>query len=268
MRENQLCDYVTNRRGVPLFHQFASGDESRPLVIFCNPLLEEALFCRNHLTGWFLHLAKKNYNVLTFDYQGSGNSGGEHPVSANRMLEDLIDLASRYWRKHHAEQQLFLIGIRFGFNIALKATELLHADKLIGVEPIIDLDRYRTALFRTNLITQLSTSGKIVTDRKQLMAELEAGNRISLSGHGIDLEFIRSLGDFDLRNVTGMETGRVKIFLRASGKISFGKKRKNPLRKSGFACTSIEMEPFWAETKYYSPAHSILYCQADRFLDP
>ncbi len=266
MNKTHRCGYTVNRRGVPLFYQIALHSDTRPLVIFCNPLLEEALFCKNHLVAWAQDLAKRNYNVLMFDYQGSGNSGGEYPAPADQMLDDLIDIVN-WCRKEYSIRQLCFIGIRFGFNIALKATKQLEVIKLIGIDPIPNPQDYQTTLLRTNLTTQLSTYGKVIADRKQLMTRLNAGERITLSGYEIDQEFLHSIGRFELQSTRHVKADEVLLLSRTGDKRkTFGKRVPKGLRKTGFIHEWIDMDPFWAETKYFNPAQSALFHRTADFL--
>ncbi len=262
--KNQRCGYVINRRRVPLFYQLHFCDSTRPVVIFCNPLLEEAVFCKNYLTRWSQELAENDYNVLLFDYQGSGNSGGEYPVPADQMLDDLADVTSWY-RNENPKQDLFLIGIRFGFNLASKAARQLDATRLIGVEPIFHPERYQTSLLRSNLTTQLSTWGRIEEDRNKLMTRLEAGERITISGYEIDREFFQSIDTFGLR-YTDATTESLILLQANSRRKSFRKRMPKPLQKSGAIHEWIEMESFWTETRYHAPKQLALFEAANRFL--
>ncbi len=260
----QHLGFVTNRRGKALFYHLRLCGKARPVAIFCNALLEEAIFCQNHLARWSGWLAENGFNVMTFDYQGSGNSEGSHPVSADQMLDDLVDITDWYHRTYR-KQPLFLIGIRFGFNLALKATARLNVTKVIGVEPIFHLEQYQTSLLRSNLTTQLSAFGRIVEDRRHLMTKLERGNRITVSGYDIDDEFFRSIERFQLQHMSSAADRMV--FLRQNNTEKTRRKRiERALGKAGIDHAWIELEPFWTETRSFTPHQPALFHATKRFL--
>ena len=258
--------YTANRSGIPLFYQFTTPRTTQPLIVFINPLLEEQLFCRQYVVSWLRHLSNRGYNVLTFDYAGSGNSAGEYPLPADRMVDDLIDIIDWY-QNGHPIQPLFLAGIRFGLNLALKATKQIQVDKIVGVEPILELEQYWSTLLRTNLTTQLSAYGKIITNRERLMEKLRGGERITLSGYEIDLQFYQSLLNFGLHDICGTVAKKTMLFLRtgSSRKISLQKIPKS-IRLSEFNYEQVEMEPFWTDTIHYRPVQSALFKKTDEFL--
>ncbi len=266
LENGERCGYMTNRRGKGLFYQRSSLHPNQPLIVFSSPLLEEPLFCKNHIASWLRHLSDQNHNVLTFDYEGSGNSEGEYPVSANQMVNDLVDVIGWYQHKYPA-QPVYLIGIRFGLNIVAKAAEQMKAERIVGVEPILDPHNYWLTLLRSNLTTQLSVFGKVVENRKRLMRKLGNGERVNISGYEIDLDFCQSLLTFGLHNCTTAVAEKSMLFLRAGNrKKRSEKKALLSAQQRGFQYKQIEMDPFWGETSLYRPFQSTLFQETDRFL--
>ncbi len=255
---------MTNRRGAALLYRLSPFRTGRPLVVFSNPLLEESLFCKNHISSWSKYLSEQNCNVLTFDYEGSGNSEGEYPVPADWMADDLVDLVDWCRCTYHAEP-VSLIGIRFGLNVAMRAAERLEIERIVGVEPIVNLHDYWTMLLRNNLTMQLSVTGKVVESRKRLMRRLEYGERINISGYEVDRRFFRSLSSFELQRCDPAVATRSMLYFREGVK---RKKREaralQSLMQQGFRCEEIEMDPFWKETQRYQPFQSVLFREAGR----
>jgi len=79
--------------GVTLDATYYAATEPGPGLLFlnmCDPARDQTAW-KNVATA----LADKGYHILTFDYRGFGQSGGERPTNLRS-----VDEAMPYWRKH------------------------------------------------------------------------------------------------------------------------------------------------------------------------
>ncbi len=257
--EGESCGFFTNRRNKRLFYHLSPVTEGAPLVVFCNPLLEEQITCQPLVASWLRYLAQHRFNALAFDYTGTGNSWGIYTSTPDTMMEDVAD-AVEWFRNRQQVGKLFLLGIRFGANIALRSAPNIGVSGVIGVEPVMDMKRYWNNLLRSNLVTQLSIHGKVVEDRKTLMERLRSGGRINLSGYDIDLEFADSVRRF---HITAAERGggeSTSLFLRSRRELEHA-------RELGFRILEVMAKPLCQENVYYDPYRIDLFRKTKWFLE-
>ncbi|WP_156030329.1 serine aminopeptidase domain-containing protein [Thiomonas sp. FB-Cd] len=121
-------------------------------VLLCNPFGQEAIRAHRLYRALGDRLATAGYDVLRFDYFGSGDSAGEDTdfdlmgaISDTAAAADVLIQRSR-------TSVLSLIGLRLGANVALAASErCAQRPALVAmIEPVISGPRYLTELRDAN----------------------------------------------------------------------------------------------------------------------
>ena len=133
----------------------------RHAVLLCNPFGQEAI--RSHRLYRVLgdRLVAAGFDVLRFDYYGSGDSGGEDAdFDLDGSVADTI-AAGRLLLQRSRAQKLSCIGLRLGGNIALAASEAspVHSGYVAMLEPVLDGNAYLDELRLANAAALARTFG-------------------------------------------------------------------------------------------------------------
>ena len=113
------CDFLATSAGrIFRAYAFPPGPEPLNLVVFCNPLGEEAKSSFMTLSHLARALWASGWGLARFDYPGTGDSEGDFSLSRPQdwiqsgisILEDL--------RARLRVRRLVLLGVRLGGNIA------------------------------------------------------------------------------------------------------------------------------------------------------
>lgn len=121
-------------------------------VLLCNPFGQEAIRASRLYRVMSDRLQTAGYDVLRFDYYGSGDSAGEdEQFDLDGAVRDAVCAADLLC--HRAlPQRLSLVGLRLGASIvALASAQTAHpVDHLVLFEPVNDGPRYLATLYAAN----------------------------------------------------------------------------------------------------------------------
>jgi pimeloyl-ACP methyl ester carboxylesterase len=117
----------------------ASGKRRRRAVVFCPPFGQE--FTRTHRAGRLLaqRLAANGFDMLRFDYYGTGDSAGEdHEFDPGGAVDDAVAAIGEAQDLGNT-RRVTLVGMRDGAAVALRAAaQARGVDRLVLWEPIVD----------------------------------------------------------------------------------------------------------------------------------
>lgn len=188
--------FFLNEKGKKLYCvEYFSGDrkEKNHSVILCKPIWGERI--RTHII--FSNLARllsgRSFIVITCDYFGDGNSGGETlDLNYFSMVED-IGILYEYLKQNYNLKSCSLVGLRLGANVAMGAEgKIDELRKLVLFEPVLNpIELFNKAL-RANLATQMAIHKKILKTREQLIKDLENGIPVNIDGFVIGKKFWES----------------------------------------------------------------------------
>lgn len=229
--------------------------------VFCHPFAEEKLWAHRVYVSLARDLAALGHTVLRFDHMGHGDSDGEFAeASVETHIED-IGVAVDCLRENAPEvQRVELMGLRLGATFAgLAAHRIGSIEGLILWEPIVDGGRYMQEVLRSNLTAQMAAYGRVVRDRKALVASLEEGGTINVDGYEVGRAFYEQACAVNLLSDSTGFAGRVLV-------LQVGKPGQPPRKDlvglaEGYPDAHLEVvteEPFWREIKpFYSRAEHL-----------
>lgn len=231
---------------------------SRVGLVLCDPFAEEKLWSHRFYVTLARHLANNGIWVMRFDCMGHGDSEGNfEDSSVKTRIEDTINAVNMMINKFNLNS-VGLLGARFGGSIAALVSNKSNVSNfLIMINPIVDGDRYFKECLRSNIATQLSTFGKVIYNREQLLENLKKGIRLNIDGYIIGNTFCEEIRNMNLLKdeiVTevpalivyidkdgdvNMDSGIYKYFIKYSDK------------SSNVKLINIVEELFWKEIKTY-----------------
>ena len=156
----------------------------RGVVLLCGPFGIERERAYLTLVQWARLLAAQGFEVLRFDYRGTGESSGDfESMTLARWLEDVSFCAGRL-RAAHPGEVLVLQGVRLG---ALLAAELFRAsvgDALLLWAPPDSAEELLRETLRHDLVAQrLAKLDRAPRLRAELARALADGKSVSVDGY-------------------------------------------------------------------------------------
>lgn len=156
----------------------------RGAVLLCGPFGVERERAYLTLVRWARTLAASGFDVLRFDYRGTGESSGRfEDMTFAHWREDAAHCAARLARAR-VGAGLVLHGTRMG---ALLAAELFAAgigDGLLLWEPPVSAEALLRDTLRHHLISQRMAEPKVpLRGREPLIEELVRGGTINVDGY-------------------------------------------------------------------------------------
>lgn len=134
----------------------------------------------------YLELSERCFNVVTFDFRGNGESGGDFiDQNLSSRIQDLKAVV-----KHFDPERVVLFGTSFGGKVVFHAAEELDADGVVGKAPVTYneiMDKFRD-----------------VVEKK--------GRFEYIDGKPIDRRFFEDLDNYNFGDVTGDLDMPVAIF--------------------------------------------------------
>lgn len=205
--------HFTNARGRRLYRTLhRPAGTPRRLWVFCNPLLEDATFAYRVLAELANAVAASGDAVLRFDGEGQGDSEG----TAERLaLADWVDdtvTAVNWGRKHcGAGIETVLLSLGSGALVAARAAAVVHATRLLLVDPVADGKAHFADCLRAHATIQLSCFNRVRESAAQLQARLRKGETVSLMGHEVGQAFAESLQEADLSALVAARGRRTDV---------------------------------------------------------
>ncbi len=138
----------------PLFgvHHPAQGKtRRRECVVLCPAMGTELLRSYRAFRQLATMLAKDGYDVLRFDYYGTGDSSGECTDGTIEQWQQDIGTAIEELKDVSEVNEVSLVGLRLGGTLAAKVAQAEQVSKLILWEPVTNGVEYTKNRFEANL---------------------------------------------------------------------------------------------------------------------
>lgn len=162
-------------------HHRAAGQR---YVVLAPPLFEESARLRKVLVNLSRYLCGEGYDVVRFDYLGTGFSPGRYTdvtlESARRDLDDAIG----YCRQNGADK-VYVIGVRFGGYLALQTVDDDAVARVVAWEPVVNPSAYVKDVLRAEVASQMLIYGEVRHDRDYLIETVRSGNDIYVEGYRV-----------------------------------------------------------------------------------
>jgi len=182
-------EITIGRDAIHATHHRAAGKQ---FVVVAPPLFEEDARLRKVLVNLSRFLCDAGYDVVRFDYYGTGFSQGRYTdVTLERTRQNLDD-ALEYCRNNGAER-IDLIGVRFGGYLALRSLENESVDKVVAWEPVMNPAAYIKEVLRSEVATQMLIYGSVQQDREQLVEAMRSSGRLYVEGYLISSDLFDQL---------------------------------------------------------------------------
>ncbi len=229
-------------------------------VILCKPIWGERI--RTHTIFYNLArlLSENGFSVITCDYYGDGNSGGEtRELNYFSMVDDIV-LLHHYFSQNYHIDTFCLLGLRLGANVAIGVEpQILNLEKMILFEPVLNpLNSFKKAL-RANLATQMVIHKKILKTREDLIKDLKQDLLVNIDGFVIGKKFWESFEQVSPLKVESNFDKSVALYsLSPKGRkgTDYSKLVQN-YEHSTLHC--IEQEFIWTDWKNYIPKPKIFF---------
>lgn len=173
-------------------------------IILCKPMWGERIRTHRIFTNLARLLSMDGFSVITCDYFGDGNSGGETlDMSFSGMVDDIMML-HQYMHSKLRISGFSMVGLRIGSNVAMTAQrQIPDLTRMILFEPLLSpIDRIKDAL-RANLSTQMVVHKKIIKNREALIQDIKNDIPVNVDGFVIGKIFWESFekaGPFTIQN--------------------------------------------------------------------
>ena len=149
-----------------VFHK-ALGTTKKQGVVIAGPLLNEEVRAYFALRQTSIRLAADGFDVLRFDYEGTGNSGNTLEfVSPGQWVEN-IATASQELVNISGSDSISIIAVRFAANLATTLTTERAIKRFVMWDPIFVGDHWIEHLYehRRN-VCEVFPESLLVTDRE------------------------------------------------------------------------------------------------------
>ncbi len=192
---------IPNRQGISLSAQLECWEkEPVAFAVFAN-----CFTCTKDYkaVSWSsARLAQKGFGVVTFDFTGLGESGGDFPeTNLSTMVEDLASVAD-FLKKEHRAPQLMIGYSLGGVAVLAAAPQIPELSAVATLATTSRLDSFRTRLVEEapDILSKgegfIETGGTQFNLKRQFFDDLEKYNALSLVGQlGKSLLIIHSRQD-------------------------------------------------------------------------
>ncbi len=187
-----------------VFHQ-AQGARRNAGIVLCYPFGQEYMRAHRAFRQLALLLTRKGFDVLRFDYRGTGDSSGEcDATTATDWLHDISE-AVQELRETANITSVSLIGLRLGALFAAAACRDVstNIEQLVLWDPVLSGAEYKTELLQA-MEDEVPSDKGVVTGNK-----ITAEGALHYNGFSLADKLLRSVIDLDLRDTVPMQVSKV-----------------------------------------------------------
>lgn len=170
-------------------------EKRRPIgFVVIHPFAEERKSAHRTLVELSRELYHNGFPVLMFDLRGCGDSEGDFgTVRLSDWITD-IDAAVHTLRSYIQSSDIGIIGLRFGAFLSIYYSSLkTDMKEYIWIEPVLHPLEYLRKSLRHKLMKELCTEGTVVSNRNELLQNLQNNTNIDFDGYEISSAFYMDL---------------------------------------------------------------------------
>lgn len=239
----QLYYFGTSEK--PLFgvHHPAQGKSNRrECVVLCPPIGTELLRSYRAFRQLATNLSKQGYDVIRFDYYGTGDSSGDCLEGSLEQWRADIKTAIEELKDASGADSVSLVGLRLGATLAADVAKQEPTSRLVLWEPVIDGPAYIEDRIETDLEYETE-----INHAEELKQNLEADAPIGIMGFAWSPKFRKELAEISLENFSGIASNYTYLLVREENELT--KTLQDTLRnnKGKFGYQHIEHPGEWGE---------------------
>ncbi len=204
--------YYFGNSAEPLFgvHHEAKGTRRQnECVVLCPPIGTEFLRSYRAFRQLASMLAREGYDVLRFDYFGTGDSAGDCLQGSIERWKSDIKTAMDELRELSGVANVSLVGLRFGATLASLVAQEERLSKLVLWEPVIDGEEYLQDRIATNSIYETEIDHDEVVRKA-----LEANETVGIMGFAWSAEFREDVKTLSLDSFRDVNSARTFLLVR------------------------------------------------------
>ena len=201
-------------------------------VVLCNPFGQEYERAHRAFKIIATNLARLGYEVLRFDYNGTGDSGGDGATISLRQWRNNILTAVAEVKECSGSEAVSLVGLRLGATLALDASaDVEHLVRCVCWDPILDAASYNEEI-------------RHYLEPEYLPALDNPDADLYLNGYPLPASFRRELGSISL---AGARLGDADYVVLSSHQSEACSQTFNELAKQSPRCSYkvVECESDW-----------------------
>ena len=182
-------------------------------IVICCPMGQEYMRAHRALRQLAGQLAKSGFDVLRFDYYGTGDSVGECDQGTVSQWQEDISTAIEELRETAEVQRIALVGLRFGGTLAaLLGRERDDLESVVLWDPVIEGAGYIQEMFATDeFLEAYGTSAATYTSG--VKAESGKSETVGIMGYPLTPEMRNDLAKIDLRKLEGIKAKKMSLIV-------------------------------------------------------
>ena len=180
--------------GADSIHATHHSAKGRRFVVVAPPLFEEDARLRKVLVNLSRFLCAEGYDVVRFDYLGTGFSPGRYEDLTLERARQNLGEAIEYCRLNGGGR-VQSVGVRFGGYLALEALDSASVDSVVAWEPVLNPAVYIREVLRSEVATQMLIYGQVRQDRERLIETMRSVGRLYVEGYLISSLLYDQLAD-------------------------------------------------------------------------
>ncbi|SRR6266568_2658358 len=189
-----------------------TGERRSPSWLICHSFGLEQIDLHMTDVAFARALAAAGHPVLRFHCQGYGDADDvATPPTPSSHLRDTLEVAEQM-PGLCGDQDLALVGSRFGAAVAALAAQRLGASRAVMAAPVVSGSRYAAELLRARVFSELmgDTPHQAVT-MKDMKAAMASEGLVNVKGWPLHRTVYEELGRFDLLKGLERFTGRALV---------------------------------------------------------
>lgn len=228
-------------------------------IVCCDPFGEEKKCSHRALSETARRLADAQFDVLRFDYRGTGDSPGEfHEFTPMDWKTDIV-AAAEFMRRASECVTIGFLGLRLGGTLGLQvAAETGLFDFALLWEPVVSGEQYLKLNLRRSMIKAMMTKGAEYS-AEDVRARHDDDRMLDFDGYLVSQETREQIGQIDLLGHTPAFHGYGRLLvLNLSSRQQIAPEYAELAGSIDYAyAEAVRQEPFWNRIGLVDPSPAI-----------
>lgn len=229
----------------PLFgvHHPAQGRTRRSqCVVLCPPIGTELLRSYRAFRQLATMLAKLGYDVLRFDYYGTGDSSGDCEDGTLKQWQQDIHTAIEELKEVSGTDKVSLVGLRLGATLVAEIAKSGLVSRVVLWEPVIDGAAYLQDRIDTDQSYETA-----IGHEQHTQQNLRDGKPIGIMGFAMASELRDGLQSIDVNHFQGIRAEHTYLLVREESQATEKLQKVLQGNEGKFGYEHIEHPGEWGE---------------------